>query len=498
MQPDGALLIIGEKYMSQAKKLVTHSSIYAVGNLSRQLVGFLMLPVYTRFLEPADYGVVGLLIFMVSLIELLFGGHMFHAVPKFYYEKNEETDRKELLSTALLVTTVISSAAVILAIVFSSQSSMLLFGDANYANLVSMFSILVLTHALENYALIYIRIQQKPWLFVGVNTAKLCLQLGLNVYLVVYLELGVYGVAISAMTSSLIFAAFMTAYTIWHVGIHYSREVAFKLLKFSWPLWVGGIAGLYIGSANRYYIRIFSSLDDVGLFELAGKFGAIILLLVWTPFAQYWQTERFNIYKQDDPLPIFQGVFKVLSTLLVVAGLGVALFAEPTIRIISDEKFHAASHAVPYLVFGAVFQCLTIFNNFSFLVKEKTVWMSRNSYITAAIVTIFYLLLIPEFGYVGASVSLMLAFFFQYVIVFFAAKKHYDMELKLGNLFVNLGISATAIVVANYISIQSIYMNIGIRFCIYVVAALLIVISLFFEKSTKSILLSKFSSFRGV
>ena len=428
--------------MSQAKQIVKHSSIYAVGNISRQLVGFLMLPVYTRFLSPADYGVVGLLIFMISLIELLFGGHLFHAVPKFYFQKESETERRVFLSTALITTVFISSVTVSLVVIFRENASQILFGTAEYSHLVSLFAVLILTHALENYAMVFIRIQKKPWLFVGASTTKLVLQLSLNIYFVVILQMGVFGVAISTMTSSILFTGVMTAYTVWHTKLAYQKEIAITLIRFSWPLWVGGIAGLYIGSANRYFIRIFGSLDDVGLFELAAKFGSVILVLVWTPFAQYWQTERFSIYKQSNPIPIYQGVFKTISTLLVLAALGISLFSAPVIEIMSDKKFHAASLAIPFLTFGAVFQCLTIFNNFSFLLKEKTSWMSRNSYFTAAIITIFYLILIPKFGYVGAAISLLAAFIIQFIIVFYSAKVHYDMQLSLAPLFYSIFISS--------------------------------------------------------
>ena len=474
--------------MGQATKLLKHSSIYAVGNISRQLIGFLMLPVYTTYLTPADYGVVGLLIFMVSLIELLFGGHMFHAIPKFYFDQESQKERNCLLSTALIVTTLTSIVTVFFVALFSNPASTLLFGTAEYALLVCMFAVQILTNALENYALVYLRIQQKPLLFVAVNFAKLALQLSLNIIFVVYLEKGVLGVAISSMLSSILFATIMTIYTLAKVGLNYSKEVTLKLLKFSWPLWVGGIAGLYIGSANRYYIRLFSSLDDVGLFTLAAKFGSIIFLLIWTPFGQYWQTERYNIYRQKNALPIFQLVYTTISTLLIIVALGVALFSDPVIRIMAAEAFHPASLAVPFLALGGVFQCLVTYNNFSFLVKEKTAWMSRNSYLTAGVITIFYLLLIPSFGFVGAAAAALGANFVQFLVVFTAAKKHFDMQLKLQPLFRSISIAVAAFFLAWFFKSGHLLVDIGINLLIYIPAAILLLYPLTRLPQTKHFL----------
>ena len=449
--------------MTQAKRMVKHSSIYAIGNISRQLVGFVMLPVYTHYLTPADYGVVGLLIFMVSLIELVFGGHMFHAVPKYYFEQEGDRDRKTIISTALLLTSVISLTAVIAVVLLRDYSSLGIFGTQEYGLVVAMFSVLILTQGLENYALVYIRIQSRPWLFISVNFAKLFLQLALNIWFVVILEWGVLGIASSTLLSSTIFAAGMTIYTLRSTGLNYSSAIALKLFRFCWPLWVSGLAGLYIGSANRYFIRIFSSLDDVGLFELAAKFGSIIMLLVWTPFAQYWQTERFKIYQEPNPIPIYQNVFKYIGIMLVAVGFLIGLYAGPVIKIMSAEAFHSAADAVPFLVYAAVFQCLTIFCNFSFLVKEKTGWMSRNNYITAVIVTGFYFALIPVLGFVGASIALMLAHMSQFFMVFFVAKKHYDMQLPLSPLLIALIICSAALAAGFVYSTASWWADVGVK-----------------------------------
>ncbi|WP_221628051.1 lipopolysaccharide biosynthesis protein [Teredinibacter franksiae] len=465
--------------MSQATKMVKHSTIYAVGNISRQLVGFIMLPVYTRFLSPADYGVIGLLVFLVSLVELLFGGHMFNAVPKYYYEQKSEQARKRLISSALIITAITSGITVSCVMLLSTQASSLLFGSTEYSTALAMFSIVVLTNALENYALIYIRIQQKPWLFVGLSLSKLVLQLSLNLYFIVYLNWGVLGVAASAMCSSLLFATYLTIRTVRQTGISFEKKISITLFKFSLPLWIGGIAGLYIGSANRYFIRIFSSLDDVGLFELATKFSSIIFLLIWTPFLQYWQTERFRIYKQKNAIATYQTVFKIATVALIVPAIAISLFSDVVIHIMAAEDFYPSSNAAPFLIFSVVFYCLTIFNNFSFLVKEKTGWMSKNSYLTAAIVTIFYFALIPEYGFVGAAIATMAANIIQFFIVFYASKKFYDMELQLSNLFSLSLVACLSLSVAYLFDADNLLTNIlyrSINLCVVMLAVFLVIL----------------------
>lgn len=445
-----------------------------------------MLPIYTRYLSPADYGAVGLLMFTVALIEIIFGARLFQAVPKFYFEQDTKREGHAVISTALMITSAVSSLSMLAVVAFRVPISEIAFGTGDYGLLVGIFAVLILTHALENYALGYVRIQQRPWLFISASMVKLFMQLSLNIWFVVIMEWGVLGVAYGSVISSVIFTAGMTLYTLFNTGISFSSYIAKRMLLFSWPLWLAGLAGLYIGSANRYYIRLFSSLDDVGLFELAAKFGTIITLLIWMPFSQYWQTERFRLYQEPNPIPIYQAVFKLISTLLVMAALGVAIFGGPVIRIMAAPEFHVAAEAVPYLVFSAVFQCLVYFGNFSFLVKEKTGWMTWNSYMTAVVATALYFALIPFMGFVGAAQALMLANGFQFIVVHFAAKKHYDMKISLLPLVVLLVIAGVSLAVAFSLEQSDLLADIAVKLVVYIISCICIAASLLLNAKTRT------------
>src|SRR5690606_14148279 len=134
--------------MSQASKMIKHSSIYAVGNVSRRLVGFIMLPIYTRYLTPADYGIVELLVLMVSLVELFFDARLVQAVTRYYYEQDNRRKSDQVMSTAFIITAIISSLGVIVIIAFQDPISHIIFGTQSYSLLVALFGVQVLTQAL--------------------------------------------------------------------------------------------------------------------------------------------------------------------------------------------------------------------------------------------------------------------------------------------------------------------------------------------------------------
>lgn len=418
--------------MPQAKKMVHHASLYAVGNVSRQLVGFVMLPVYTQYLTPADYGAIGLITFMLAIAEGLLGMRLGMAVPKYYYETDDASYRRRVVSSALIITG-IASTIVTAALYFSAGPlSDLIFADRGYSAALAVFSLVFILQALEAYGLLYLRIQERPGLFLAINLIKLALQLCLNIVFVVVLEMGVMGIAFSLVISTLIISLVLSVYLIRSVGLGFDRDIGAKLIRFAWPLWLAGIAGLYINTADHYFIRIFDSLEGVGLYSLAGKVAMVLTLLLWTPFSQYWMTERFNIHHRGEGPVVFPAVFEGIFGVMLIATLGLSLFGAPLIRLMADPSYHGAVAAIPWLCLTKLMHSATFYFRFSFLVTENTRWISRTSYFSAILSTLFYVALIPRFGFNGAAIGLLLATSLQFILEYHLGRRCYDMNVRPG------------------------------------------------------------------
>lgn len=417
---------------SGKKQAAQHIAIYSVGSIIRQLAGFIMLPIYTSYLTPSDYGVVGLLVVMISLFELVIGARFAQAVPKFYYESSAHEWQATVVSTALLVTLTISALATGLVALSSKPIAAVLFGSVDYHTHVALYCVLLLTSAIEAYGLTFLRLKEKPILFVTNSIAKLVIQLALNILFVVHYEMGVMGVIYSALLSSFIVSIWIAAYIIFNTGIKFSPLLTKRLFRFSWPLWLAGIAGLYVASSNRYFIRIFSDLEQVGLYELATKFAMILPMLIWNPFSQWWQTERFKLYQSKDKgVSVFPVVFDGIVSVMVVMATLISIACGPILRLMADEAFYPSVGAVPILVFSILISNLRFFFFFSFLVTEKTVVITYIKYGSAALATVLYVALIPRFGFIGAAVSVFVTEFVVLIVAFLGSRRFFDNGIKL-------------------------------------------------------------------
>ena len=411
------------------KKAASHSAIYGLSDILRKVVGFLMLPIYTHYLTPEEYGVVELMVVAISVMEVFLGMRMGQAIFRYYYLAKDSAEKKAVMSTAFLMTFVASVLGFIVLFMNAEIASKLLLGNTQYASLMAIFAIVLVTQALEEYGLIYVRVHQRPILFLGLSVVKLIIQLSLNIYFIVILELSVAGVIYSACISTAVMAVFSTAYTYHYSGIRFSIPLLKKLIMFSYPLWIAAVGSLYVGAADKYFLRVLSSLEDVGIYALAAKFGILIMVFVWSPFSKIWQSLRYEIYEMPEPNRAYKKIFISLMVLLSFIGLGISLFSGDVIRLMADEAFWPSGEAVPVLAMAAIVMSLTYFNNFGILLKEKTSIIAFGTYLNAFTITIAFLVLIPSLGVLGAAFSILIGSVVQLFWIEWRSKKLYDMQL---------------------------------------------------------------------
>lgn len=455
--------------------IAKHATVYAVGNVVRQLAGFLMLPIYTRYLSPADYGAVGLLALALALLEPFFGARLTQAIPKFYFLEKSDKARQAVVVTALTLTSAVSAVTATLIWLFSGPTSELLFGTREYALATALFGLNMLMQPVEYTGMTFIRMQERSVLFLVVSLFKLAVQIGLNLLLVIHLQLGVVGVILSGVIASGAFGIGLTAYTLYYNRPQINLGIGWRMLVFSWPLWFAGLAGLYTGSSSRFFLRVFGSLDAVGLIELGTRFASILTLLVWTPFSQHWDVVSYRLYAEKQAEKPFQTAFLVISVLLVVIGLGVSTFSGPAIEIMADQSFHGASPTVPLLTLGFVFTNLAGFFYFGFMVTDNTRMVSYSQYFMALVITIFFLLFIPPFKEVGAALAQCLASIATFYFVYRYSLRYFDAGVRITPLWTSLAIAAASYFLCSIVFAENIIIGIAIKAGIYTSTCVLLI-----------------------
>jgi O-antigen/teichoic acid export membrane protein len=430
----------------QLRKTAAHSGIYALGTMLGRITALVMLPIYTRYLTPADYGVLELLLMAIEFSGILVGLRISQAMFRFYILADGETERKVIVSTVLLNILLTSSLGAAVLYLSARPLAFLLFGDFAYLEEVRMFAFILITNAVSAVGLAYLRARRMPVIYVSVGAATLALQVSLNIIFVVVLELHVRGVIYSSLCSGIIVATIFLLYMFRWAGFRYSYTIARRLFRFIAPLILASIAAFYVAYADKYFLRLFGSLATVGLYSLAARFSSILETLFNT-FNLSWNADRYEIVKHDNARDIFRQVFRFLTAVIILAGAGLALFADDFFRVMTDPQFYPAASIVPLLVVAVIVRIFSLYCNFGIMLNEKTRHIAEASWLKVIVASAGYVLLIPYIGVYGAALTLLMSNVVEFYWINRCAARCYDMELQWTAAGTMLSAGAVCVVV---------------------------------------------------
>ena len=377
---------------------------------------------------------IELLTMTVDLFSIVFGLRIGEAIFRYHAEYSERREQNEVISSALWLVAALTTAGLLVLEVFAAPLSEAMFGDRTHTRDVMLFATTLPLAALMEVAFLYIRAEQRPWLFVSFSTLRLMLQLSLNIYFVVIQGLRVEGVVYSSVLSSAIMAGILVAYTVGRTVLRFSSSKAKQLAVFSWPLIFNAIGMFYATMGDRYFLRVFADLSQVGIYSLGYKFGFFLIMFAWNPFGSVWAVERYAVLRGPEPQQVFNRAFTFISVILITAALVLAVFAEDTLRIMSDAQFWPAASVVPVVVVAYVLQAWMGFSNVGLLLKHKTIQIFYSTAVSCLLVTVAYVTLIPLWGAMGAAVGTLLGFIARFVWIYRASRACYDMGLQWGKV----------------------------------------------------------------
>ncbi|MCW8107260.1 oligosaccharide flippase family protein [Alteromonas ponticola] len=419
---------------------------FSAGTMIRQLVSFIMLPIYTSYLSPADYGVLSLLLVTVSIFELFLAAQFGRAIPKFYYDKERQKDRDSVVVTALSLTVPISLVGVIAFYFSAPVISEYVLERKDIATVVAMYSVILCTSTIESYVMMLFRLKEHIAFFFFTSLIRLFIQLSLNIYFVVILETGLVGVLYSSIIVSLLFALLSLVYTFKVCHISVDKGLVKPLFVFTWPLWFAGLGSVFVTSSSHFIIKELASVADVGLYQLANKFGMIISLIVWTPFSHWWQTERFKIVNNESRRDEFPLIFQCISFVLVMSAIGISFLSPLVLKMMVAPDFYPSVDLIPMLCFHFVLMHLGHMYNLAYLYTEKTKVMANVTWLNAVLIVIFLSIATYFYGIVGAMYGYLLSSAITFLLNVYLSKKQFDLGYDFTKTFTFIVLSFLAVI----------------------------------------------------
>jgi len=443
----------------ESKLVAKHSIVYGLGNLLNQGLAFFLLPIYTRFLTPHDYGVKELVGLSVDIIGTLLATAFSSAMYRFYFEYEDQENRKIVISTAIIAIGAIGMGGVA---VLAPLSPLLARYVLDSRGLYSFFLIAFCSmwfQALVNLGFDYLRANHQSLRFVGLSFGKLLLAIALNIYFVVYLKIGVLGVLLSTLISSIALFGVLVIPLLVRVGFRFSRERFRDMLQFGAPVVISQLGAFVVHLSDRFFIKGFGSIADAGLYSLGHRFGTLPSTFISGPFNQAFQPRRFELFKKAESEQVFGRLFTYYLLVVMCAGLFISVLSRNIIMIMADSRFWGAYKIVPIIVLANIIFSLHYHLNMGILIAKKTKYLAYINFSNGAFILVLNYFLISRYGMFGAAYAALVAFIYKISLTYYLSSRHYKIHLEFLRIFKILFVSALIYTISVFIRIESVYLD---------------------------------------
>lgn len=409
--------------MSARKGLARHTIIYGAGIVISRLVSFVMLPIYTRYLTPADYGVMALLDMTLDIVSIVAGAKIAGGMFRFYHKATDDEERKRVVSTAMLLLGASFALLALITGLLAEPVARLAFGTAEHATLVRVGAASLGLQGLLIVPLALVQLQQRSEAYTAITTLKLVMQVGLSVLFLVHFRMGVLGILTSTLITNAVVATALVSYSIRQVGLKFSRPLATALVAFGLPLVGTQVATFTSTFADRYFINTFVDSAAVGLYSLGYQFGFLLVAVGYSPFAMFWEPERFRAAEQPDRDERFQRALLFASLLLATVAVGIGLWVEDVLRIMATPAYRPAARIVPLLIVAYSLQGWSSFMEAGILIRERTGLIAAANWTAALASLAANAILVPRFGMLGAASATVMAFGLRAILIHYWAQR---------------------------------------------------------------------------
>jgi O-antigen/teichoic acid export membrane protein len=411
------------------KRLVSSLAAYQVADVVSKFIAVLLLPVYTRYIDPAGYGVVELLANGVIFISIVVRFGMIEAFLRFYFTDEDPERRDALVRRAtgfLLVATTIAAAVLV---VFASPLSRVVLGHRDTKTfLVAVLGLWSFTNLELAYGLL--RVDERLRTYAITSLTNVVLTIGASVVLVVGFGDGARGLLLGNYGATTV-----VLLGLWWTMRHRlaprkgPAEQMAVLLRFGLPT-VPAEASVYaLSLVDRYYVYHERSPALAGLYSIAVKLAGAVAFIV-RAFQYAWPPLAYSVTDDAQAARLY-GL--VTTYYLVVSGwvvAGLALLGRWVLRLLTAHQYFGAYKALPWVALGwALYGLWVVF----LVIAGRAKVTTRNfpaSLAGLAANVILILVLVPPLGIAGAGIALCGAYVVMLTCMYLLTRKAFRVDFE--------------------------------------------------------------------
>lgn len=429
----------GTNKMRGVGRVLENSFLYTFSSLLVKAIGFLLLPVYTLFLTPDDYGITNLVSSFTGVATFIVTFSLHRAIIRFYTDLKDDREKlKRFYGTTVLF--VFLSGCVFVGFMFLFRVLLIrwFFEGVAFFPFVVIALLGLIFACLHTVHQSILQGMQAGKRLTVINLVVFFFNVGFNLTFISVFKMGAAGVLLSSLLVNLFYVIYML------YDLRKSNLIVFCMdktilrgaLKYSIPLMPHNLSTSIASFASRVFINQSATLTTVGLYSVAMQFGNIIDMIqssVNRAFAP-WFYDTMN--REGDTgkkeAVIFSRFMLILYSLIY---MGIGLFSSDVLILMTTERYHSAWTAIPIMV--AAFSVKSIYY---FYINVLFYYKQAANKIFIATITgsladiILASMLVKSFGMYGAAIAFLIAKIIVVTIVVMMSKMYDDIGYRVTDM----------------------------------------------------------------
>jgi len=442
--------------MNDIRKLAGQTVIYGFGTVVPRFLNYALLtPFYTRVLGLEQYGVVTELYawMVLALVILTYGMET-----TYFRFAGKKAPAEEVYGTALISLFSTSALFIIAVSLFTGPVSGFL-GYEKHPEYIRMFAWIVAIDAFSAIPFAWLRNNNRPMVFSALKIINVIVTVVIAffflssapslaekgntwIHKIWNADFQVGYVFVANLAGSAVTLVCLIPF-IFRIRHAFEGKLLLKMLSYSWPLLIGGMAGSLNEVLDKILLRRLiggeEGLATVGLYGAGYKVGVLMSL-----FIQMYRfaAEPFFFEKagSKDAKETYAVTMKYFVITALILFLGINLFPE-AIQVLIGEDFRESLIVVPIVSMGYLLLGIFINQSIWYKVDDKTIYGAWITIVGVAVTVAINVMFVPRFGYIAAAWAHIACYMSMVIVSYFVGQKYYPIKYENGKILLYIGIA---------------------------------------------------------
>lgn len=421
---------------SSVKKVLLNSGFYSVTSILQKGIGFLLLPLYTLYLTPTDYGITGIVNSFTAILTLLFTLSLNGAVQRYYYVY--QADKEKLRSFyGTIVMFVMFNSLILSAIIIVFQRWLIspFIEGIDFYPYIFLGVLTVLFNPMYTIYQSLLQTLQKGKEFSVNSLLHFGLMVFLNVLFIVVFQLGAVGQLLSYLITAVVFGLYslISLYRKNVISFNFNFSYLREALSYSVPLIPHNLSSTIAAFISRLLLNNLVSTASAGLFNIASQFMLIIdtfHMSVNNAYVPWFYGEM-----EKDTKKSHEGIINfadIISKGYLVISVAVSFFIKEVIQIFLPSSYLNAWMIIPIMLVAYQLKSIYLFYVNTLFYNTKSTRFIFIASVTGSLINILVMSSLTKvLGLFAPAVALLAQQIIVVMIVIFLSRRLEPVDFKL-------------------------------------------------------------------